>query len=59
MSRRWTLAHFATSSGPVLPSGSDSREARIHTSDAVVSAPTLDLALARCCLTVAFPPLRP
>ena len=34
------------------PSGSGSRSARIHTSCAVVSAPTLDLAFARWCFTV-------
>ena len=35
-----------------MPSGSDRRGARIHTSCAVVAAPTLDRAFARWCLTV-------
>ncbi len=35
-----------------MPSGSGSRDARIHTSCAVVVAPTLDRAFAKWCLTV-------
>jgi hypothetical protein len=40
------------SSAGAMPSGSGSRAARIHTSCAVVSAPTFDRAFARWCFTV-------
>src|ERR1035437_9169290 len=40
------------SSGWAMPPGSGSREARIHTSCAVVTAPILDRTFARWCFTV-------
>ena len=46
--RVWGKGYLSASA---MPSGSGSRGARIHTSCAVVSAPTLDRALARWCLT--------